>query len=97
MISLLTLKHSNLEIKFKYFLNKKKKDQKIFNGTTTQQQNKSNRVEKVNGSTSPSRQSTITNGVGSLSVNGDESEENVTMLPPPKAGLFTIKLTLLLK
>jgi len=82
----LCLKKPDNPIAFlKQHFEKLEKDQKIFNGTTTQQQNKSNRVEKVNGSTSPSRQSTITNGVGSLSVNGDESEENVTMLPPPKA------------
>lgn len=66
------------------------KDQKLFNGTlsngNTSSSSKTNRIEtKVNGSTSPSR-TNLANGVASLSVNGDESEENVTMLPPPKAG-----------
>ena len=68
------------------------KDQKLFNGSPNGG-GKLGRSEKVNGtSTSPSHQQTngnsLANGMGSVSINGDESEENVTMLPPPKAGFL---------
>lgn len=86
----LCLKKPDNPISFlKQHFEKLEKDQKLFNGTlsngNTSSSSKTNRIEtKVNGSTSPSR-TNLANGVASLSVNGDESEENVTMLPPPKA------------
>ncbi|CAF0762687.1 unnamed protein product [Brachionus calyciflorus] len=87
------------------------KEQKVVNGTSTSHHStKSNRLEKISGSISPSSNQrlgqinvnttssltssmnstestsshSVSNGLANMSLN-DESEENVTMLPPPKA------------
>ncbi|CAF0762704.1 unnamed protein product [Brachionus calyciflorus] len=86
-------------------------EQKVVNGTSTSHHStKSNRLEKISGSISPSSNQrlgqinvnttssltssmnstestsshSVSNGLANMSLN-DESEENVTMLPPPKA------------